>query len=165
MAERRMTPVDMLRRLVAFDTTSSKSNLALIEDVHAGDVAREQVGGALHAAERAPDGTGECAGQGGLADPRHVLDEEVTACEHGDEGLLDGLGLADDDVGDALEDWRNLARECAWRVLGDHARSIASDGRGARDYGPTRTSRVAAFTPTAMAAGSASSGTRLSRSS
>ena len=33
MAGERLTPIDMLRRLVAFDTTSSKSNLALIEDV------------------------------------------------------------------------------------------------------------------------------------
>lgn len=31
----RLTPLEMLRRLVAFDTTSSKSNMALIEDVRA----------------------------------------------------------------------------------------------------------------------------------
>ncbi|HEX7007519.1 MAG TPA: acetylornithine deacetylase [Alphaproteobacteria bacterium] len=35
MAGARLTPIDMLKRLVAFDTTSSKSNLALIEDVRA----------------------------------------------------------------------------------------------------------------------------------
>jgi acetylornithine deacetylase len=33
MKAQRLTPLEMLRRLVAFDTTSSKSNLKLIEDV------------------------------------------------------------------------------------------------------------------------------------
>src|SRR5205085_12021899 len=48
----------------------------------AGDVGRQQGGGALHPAEGAAEAAGDGAGEGGLAAAGHVLDQHVTAGEH-----------------------------------------------------------------------------------
>jgi acetylornithine deacetylase len=55
MTESRLTPVEMIRRLVAFDTTSAKSNLRLIEFV------RDYLDGHGVAAELSFDESGEKA--------------------------------------------------------------------------------------------------------
>jgi hypothetical protein len=59
--------------------------LALVEDVRADDVRRQQVGGALDAGVLRVDRAGERAGQGGLADARVVLDQHVALREEGNE--------------------------------------------------------------------------------
>ena len=59
--------------------------LALVVDVGADDVGRQQVGRALHARELAVDRARERAGQRGLADARVVLDEDVALGEQRDD--------------------------------------------------------------------------------
>lgn len=51
--------------------------LLLVVDAHAGDVRGQQVRGELDAADRAVHRSRQCLGQHRLADPGHVLDEEV----------------------------------------------------------------------------------------
>ena len=69
---------------------NSKPRLALVVDVGADDVGRQQVGRALHARERAVDRARERARQRGLADARVVLDEDVALGEQRhDDGLED----------------------------------------------------------------------------
>ncbi|MCY1366733.1 hypothetical protein D9M68_419250 [compost metagenome] len=53
--------------------------LAPVVDRHARQVARHQVGRELHARELQAEGVRQRMGQGGLADPRHVLDQQVPA--------------------------------------------------------------------------------------
>ena len=54
---------------------------ALVEHHHAGDVARQQVGGELDPLPRAGDRSGDRLGEAGLAGPRHVVEEQVTLGE------------------------------------------------------------------------------------
>ena len=91
----------------------------------AGDVGGQQVGGALHPAERAAERARQRAGQRRLADAGTSSSSRCPPARTRDQGLLDGLGLADDDTGDATEEGAISAGERAWCVLGDHARSIA----------------------------------------
>ena len=75
----------------------------LVEDREAGDVGRQQVGRELDAAEGAADALGERLGEHRLADARHVLDQDVSLAQQGDEGHPHLDVLADDhalDVGD-----------------------------------------------------------------
>ncbi len=90
-----------------------------VEDRHAGDVAGQQVRGELHAADRAVDGAGQRLGQRGLADARHVLDQQVALGEQGDQRDAHHLGLADDDP---------------LHVAGDPAAQLGHLGRGRRRY-------------------------------
>ena len=112
-----------LRQAIAWryiTTRDADAALSLVQHRDAGHVAGQEIRGALDAAEAATNRAGQRPGQGRLADAGHVLDQQMPAGQHGNQGLLDRLGLADDDVGDALEDRRNLAGECARGVLGDH---------------------------------------------
>ena len=69
----------------------------LVEDAHAGDVARQQVWRELDPPDRGVDGAGEGLGEHRLADAGDVLDEQVPLGEqHGDRGAHD-VGLALDD--------------------------------------------------------------------
>ena len=79
----------------------------LVEEVHAGDVGRHEVGGELDATEGAGEGGGEGAGEGGFADTWDVFEEDMAAAgaaagEEGGEGKLYGMLLADEDLGDVV---------------------------------------------------------------
>jgi hypothetical protein len=74
---------------------NSKSALLTVVDRDAGDVAGQQVGGELQPTDRAVDGAGQRLRQRGLADPGHVLDQQVPFGEQGHERDPDDLGLAD----------------------------------------------------------------------
>ena len=65
--------------------------LALVEDVRADHVRGQQVGGALHARVLGVERARERAGQGGLADARVVLDQDVPLGEQRDEHVADHL--------------------------------------------------------------------------
>ena len=66
--------------------------------------AGQQVGGALHARERAVDRARERARQRGLADARIVLDEDVPLGEQRDGDVLEHLGSHLDGAADVLGD-------------------------------------------------------------
>jgi len=72
----------------------------LVEDADAEDVRRQEVRGELDAPERAADGAGERAGERGLADAGHVLDEHMAARRQRSDGEAHYAGLAVDDLGD-----------------------------------------------------------------
>ena len=61
----------------------------LVEDRDPGDVGGQQVGGELHPADGAVDRAAERLGQHGLADPGHVLDQQVTLGEQHGQGEVD----------------------------------------------------------------------------
>ena len=61
--------------------------LALVVDVRADHVRRQQVGGALHARELGVDRTRERAGERGLAHAREVLDQHVALGQQRDHDL------------------------------------------------------------------------------
>jgi hypothetical protein len=75
-----------------------------VEDGHARDVARQQVGRELDARDRRVDRLGQCAGELGLADAGDVLDEEVPLGEQDGQRRADGAVLPVDDRPDGLED-------------------------------------------------------------
>jgi hypothetical protein len=54
----------------------------------------------LHPADRRVDGACERFGQHRFAGARHVLDEQVTLGQHGDDRQPDGLRLAEHDLRD-----------------------------------------------------------------
>ena len=105
----------------------------LVEHRDAGDVARQQVGGELHAPHRAVDGPGQRLGEQGLADPRDVLDEEVPLGEqHGDRGAHDRLLALDDRVHRRGERRRHLEHLVERRT----AQSVPRDRSPGRSGGP-----------------------------
>ncbi len=65
--------------------------LALVIDVGADEVGRQQVRGALHARELTVDRARQRPGQSGLADTRIVLDEHVTLGQQGDDQVSQRL--------------------------------------------------------------------------
>ena len=71
-----------------------------LEHVGAGDVARHQVGGELHPAERELERLGEGRHHQRFGEPRHAHQEGVSAGEHGGEHSVHGVPLADDTDGD-----------------------------------------------------------------
>jgi len=72
-------------------------------DGGARDVRRQQVGGALDAAEPAAQGGGQALGEQGLAGAREVLDQEVAARQEGHERQADDVVLAADRGRDGSE--------------------------------------------------------------
>ena len=77
---------------------------AAVEDVHAGDVGWEQVGGELDPPPRAVERERERLCQAGLAHAGHILDEQVPLGHHADQGEVDDVGLALDHSLDVLDD-------------------------------------------------------------
>jgi len=69
-----------------------------VEDVCAGDVRGHQVGRELDAVVLAPEDARERADEERLGHARHALHQRVLICEDGDEGVIDDLLLADDDL-------------------------------------------------------------------
>ena len=63
--------------------------LLALEHRHPGQVARHQVGGELHARERQPEAARERLRQRGLAYARHVLDQQMAACQQADHAIRD----------------------------------------------------------------------------
>ena len=90
---------------------------ALVVDVGADDVGRQQVGRALHARELAVDRPRQRAGERGLADARVVLHQDVTLGEERDDHVLEhvirDLHRPPDVVGDPAGD-----RDCGIHLLG-----------------------------------------------
>jgi hypothetical protein len=70
--------------------------LAALVDRHAGQVAGHQVGGELHAREMQAEGAGQRMGEGGLADARNVLDQQVPTGQQAGHAVAH-LGLLADD--------------------------------------------------------------------
>ena len=69
-----------------------------IENRNAGHIPGQQVRCELDAFERRADAPRDGLGQHGLADPGHILDQNMTAAEQGNNNQLDFAALADDDV-------------------------------------------------------------------
>ena len=78
--------------------------VALVEDVGAGDVGGEKVGGALDALEGAAEGEGDALGEDGFADAGDAVDEDVALAEEGHDAEAEGLLVADDDFLEVLEE-------------------------------------------------------------
>ena len=114
--------------------------VASIPHRHPDDVGRQQVGGELDPAEMAVDGPRQCFGQAGLADPWHILDQEVALGDHAEQREVDDLGLALDDPldvgGDGAEDLREagLVRHGFLRRqgFGSSVRGLVSGSGGER---------------------------------
>ena len=119
----------------------TNSPLALVVDADAEDVAREQVARELHAAQLAADGLRERARERGLADARHVLDEEVPAREQRDERELDGVVLALERALDGLA--QRLERRELRRDAGrsGHEAQSSTEGLARRNEGIVWTRR------------------------
>jgi hypothetical protein len=71
--------------------------LAALVHADADQVGRHQVGGELGAREAQAERDGERVGERGLADPRHILDQQMPAGEQAGDAVLDLVALADDD--------------------------------------------------------------------
>jgi hypothetical protein len=103
---------------------NSNSRCVLVVDRHAGDVAREEVGGELDAAVRALHRARDRACELGLAGARVVLEEQVPLGEHAGQRESDDVLLAEHgltDVGDELVE--GLGKP-GGLVLGDGHRSL-----------------------------------------
>jgi hypothetical protein len=83
----------------------------LVEDVHAGHVGRQQVGGELDPAERAVDRSSDRLGEHRLADARDILDQDVPLGHQGGERKPDLRLLALHDLLDVLLDDAEAFRE------------------------------------------------------
>ena len=118
-----------------------------VVDADADHVARQHVGGELNALERAVERARDGVGEGGLADARNVLDEQVAAREQRHQRHLDGFFLALHDAGDgalkfadaAARRWKSSfairAAFCykKWvRAISSVVRALPSHGRGPR---------------------------------
>jgi len=68
------------------------------------DVRRQQVRSELQPADRAGNGAAEGFGEHGLADSRHVLDQQVSLGKQDDQCEVDGAALALDDALDRMAD-------------------------------------------------------------
>ena len=119
----------------------TNSLLGRLVDADAEDVGRQHVGGELDPLEAGADGAGERRGQRGLADPGHVLDQEVPAREEPHDGQPDHLWLADEGAADAgLETVDQIERvghglpiytgAPAGQQVGKSAKDSAEDGGG-----------------------------------
>ena len=108
-------PVDLVAdHDVGEDAAGAELELAgvLVEHRDAGDVGGQQVRGELDAPDRAVDAAGQCLAQHRLADPGHVLDQQVTLGEQHHEGRRDHVGLALDDLLDVGPDPPDDAGQC-----------------------------------------------------
>ena len=76
----------------------------LLDHVGAGDVGRHQVGRELDAAEGEVQRPAERADHQRLGQARHAFQQAVAAAEQRDQQFLDHLGLADDDLGQLVDD-------------------------------------------------------------
>ena len=82
----------------------SRVELVAARDDRAGDVAGQQVGGALDPAERATHGAGDDLGEQRLADPGHVLDQQMAARQDARDADLDDLMFAGHDRVDRADE-------------------------------------------------------------
>ena len=120
----------------------------LVEDRHAGDVARQQVRRELDAAHRAVDGAGQRLGQHRLPDARDVLDQQVPLGEQHDERELDDLGLALDDLLDVVPD---AGRGVLQVVQSGRVRRAGGSGAACHESPPEgAASRARSLAPTAL---------------
>src|SRR5262249_290764 len=76
----------------------------LVVKAQAGDIAGQQIGGALDARKCGVEGTGERARQHCLSQTWNVLDERMPLAEKRNQQEPDDLALADDHAIDVLDD-------------------------------------------------------------
>ena len=87
------------------DRTGVKAEIALlaVENGNAEDVGRQHVAGELHALELQPQQAGQGMRQGGLADARHVFNQQMAPGEQAGEGEAELPVLAENDLAGGLE--------------------------------------------------------------
>ena len=71
-----------------------KGFFAAFVDRDAGQIAGHQVRGELHPRELQAKGAGQGMGQRGFANPRHVVDQQVTTGQQAGHAILDLCGFA-----------------------------------------------------------------------
>ena len=99
--------------------------VALLQDVAAGDVGRQQVGRELDAAEVERQQARQRLHQLGLAQSRQALEQDVPASEQRGDDLVDRLFLAQNDaaqLADQSRDFRLASRD----PFGLHESSVVS---------------------------------------
>src|SRR5690606_36368132 len=84
----------------AFLELKASMPVLLDHDVGAGDVGRHQVRRELDATEGYVYGIGKCSDQHGLAQPGYAFEQNVTADDETDQGLVDDFTVTDDDLAD-----------------------------------------------------------------
>ena len=97
--------VDFVRQEdVGEDRALDKGEAArlLVENAHAGDIRREQIGRELHTGETAVKRLGEGFREGGFARSGHVLQQHMAAGEQGGQHELGLVFFADDHLADAV---------------------------------------------------------------
>jgi hypothetical protein len=103
-----------------------KALLALVVDVRADDVGRQQVRRPLNAGELGVDRARQRTGQGGLADPRVVLDQDMALGEQRDDQLRQARGRD-------LNRPRDIRLQSAGR-RGERLRLVRLDRSGLRGH-------------------------------
>ena len=96
----------------------------LVEDAEPGDVARQQVGRALDPRELAAQGLRQGLGQGRLAQPGQVFDQQVAPRQQAGQHVLDHLGLAPQsrvERGANSFDWARNCVPCPGREVRHHS--------------------------------------------
>jgi hypothetical protein len=94
-------------RIISLNTgpgVETEGTVPLVEYRHTEDVGRKHVAGELDALEFQPEQVGQGMGQGGLADPGHVLHQQMPAGKHACQGKAHGLFLAKDDPAGGLDE-------------------------------------------------------------
>jgi hypothetical protein len=99
-----------------------------LKDLRAEDIGGKKVGGELDAGEVDAKRLGEGLGEGGLADARNVFEKHVSAAEHTDHQQLDDVGLAANDLRDAVSN--GIDKLQALFVVQSASRITNLDGRG-----------------------------------
>ena len=96
-----------------------------VVDAHAGHVAGQQIRRELQPADRAVDRAGERLGELGLADARHVLDQQVPLGQQHGQAQPHDFGLAFDHALDVGGDPRPHLPDLGDRRCGRHAQGAA----------------------------------------
>lgn len=76
----------------------------LLDEFGPGDIGGHEVGSELDAMELQIHGLGQRSNHEGFGQPWNAFEQAMAPGEHGDQQLLDGSILADDDLGDLLPD-------------------------------------------------------------
>ena len=80
-----------------------------LKDVHARDVGRKQIGGALNTAERHTEHDAQRAGKNGLANAGPIFEQQVALTEQRCEHEIEMISLACNDLFELMnEPWRQL---------------------------------------------------------
>jgi acetoin utilization deacetylase AcuC-like enzyme len=116
----------------------AESAVALIEDGYADDICRQHVAGELDALELQTQKAGQNMGEGGLADPGNVFDQQMATGKHACKGKAHRMFLAEDDAAGCFNEAVGnvnrhgvgfFQRQVKWiMALQEHSRSGLSPG-------------------------------------